>query len=125
MYPDDGEAKKIRGFMTLAIRALMPAKDLPEEMRRKLPRDVPGFTLARLAVAKEAQGRGIGELLLMEAMQRVYHAAQSVGGFALFVDAKEGAPSFYVKYGFQPLPGDGNILVLPIRSMPNFAAPPG
>jgi GNAT superfamily N-acetyltransferase len=117
---DEGDEKKILGFVTMAIRTLTPAADLPPEMRRKLPREVPGFTLARLAVAKEAQGRGIGEYLLFEAMERAYRASRSVGGFALFVDAKDGAASFYAKFGFQPMPDDPNTLVLPIASMPEF-----
>lgn len=41
-------------------------------------------------------------------------------GFALFVDAKDGAASFYENYGFQPLPDDPNTLVLPFASMPAF-----
>jgi hypothetical protein len=53
-------------------------------------------------------------------MERVFMAAQNVGGFALFVDAKDGAASFYAKYGFEPLPDDPDTLVMPIASMPKF-----
>jgi GNAT superfamily N-acetyltransferase len=120
VYADQVD-NKILGFMAMAIRSFTPSEDLPLEMRRRLPRGVPGFTLARLAVHKEAQGRGVGVHLLMEAMERAYQASQSVGGFGLFVDAKDGAASFYEKYGFQPFPSDRNILVLPIASMPDFS----
>lgn len=119
---DEVEPNKILGFVALAIRTLTPTEELPPEMRKKLPREVPGFTLARLAVAKEAQGRGIGEYLLLDAMERAYFASQSVGGVALFVDAKDGAASFYAKYGFQPLPDDPDTLVLAMKTMPKFDA---
>lgn len=53
-------------------------------------------------------------------MERVCQASRLVGGFAMFVDAKDGAVDFYKKYGFIQLPNDPDILVLPIASMPGF-----
>jgi ribosomal protein S18 acetylase RimI-like enzyme len=116
----EGRGKEVAAYVTMAMRGLSPTEELPPEMRKKLPRQMPGFTLARLAVSKAYQGKGLGEHLLLEAMERACRAAQSVGGFGLFVDAKEGAASFYEKYGFIPLPSDPTILVLPIASMPSF-----
>jgi GNAT superfamily N-acetyltransferase len=118
---DQAHPNKVAAYVTMALRGLSPTEDLPKEMQQKLPRQMPGFTLARLAVAKEHQRKGLGEYLLMEAMERAWRAAQSVGGFGLSVDAKDGAASFYEKYGFIPLPSDPNILVLPIASMPAFS----
>jgi ribosomal protein S18 acetylase RimI-like enzyme len=120
VYTDEGNTKKILGFVAMTIRALTPSSALSPEMRKKLPHQVPGFTLARLAVSMDAQRCGIGEFLLLDAMERVFMAAQNVGGFALFVDAKDGAASFYAKYGFEPLPDDPDTLVMPIASMPKF-----
>ena len=125
VYLDESNPGKILGFVAVAIRTLTPSAELPPEMRKKLPREVPGFTLARLAVAIDARGRGIGEYLLLDAMERTYHASQSVGGFALFVDAKDGAASFYANYGFTALPSDADTLVLPFASMPKFPSPAG
>lgn len=119
---DDAEPGKVLGFCTLAIRSLTATGELPQQMRRKLPRQVPGYTLARLGVAVEAQGQGHGARLLLEAMEKAYRASQNVGGFALFVDAKEGAASFYEHFGFRVCPDDADTLVLPIASMPKFLA---
>jgi len=119
---ENGQNDKIAGFFAMAMRALVPTEELPEEIRNKLPQKVPGFTLARLAVSKEHQGKGLGAYLMMEAMERAQRAAESVGGYALFVDAKDGAASFYEKFGFRPLPSDLNTLVLPMQSMPKFPA---
>lgn len=117
---DETQPAKIAAFVTLAIRTLTPASELPSDLQKKLPRQVPGFTLARLAVAKTHQRKHLGEFLLMEAMERVWRASQNVGGFALFVDAKDGAASFYEKYGFVAFPDAPDTLVFPIASMPSF-----
>lgn len=116
----DEKSAKVAGFFSMALRGLMSKEDLPEVMQKKLPRQIPGFTLARLAVDKDFQGHHLGEYLLLEAMERVQRAAENVGGFALFVDAKDGAASFYEKYGFVPLPSDPDTLVMPLASMPKF-----
>jgi GNAT superfamily N-acetyltransferase len=117
---DEAHPKLVVAYFTMALRGLSPTEELPKEMQKKLPLKMPGFTLARLAVATSHKGKGFGEFLLMEAIERAWRAAQSVGGFGLFVDAKDGAASFYEKYDFIPLPSDPNILVLPIASMPKF-----
>ena len=120
ILPEAGQHEKIAGFFAMAVRGLVPTGDLPEQTLRKLPQKVPGFTLARLAVSKDHQGKGLGAYLMMEAMERAQRAAKSVGGYALFVDAKDGAASFYEKFGFRPFPSDPNILVLPMAAMPKF-----
>ena len=117
---DDEQPTVVQGFVTMAIRDVTLKDDLPAGMAKKLPTNVAGYTLARLAVAVDAQQRGYGERLLFEAMERVCQASRLVGGFAMFVDAKDGAVDFYKKYGFIPLPNDPDILVLPIASMPAF-----
>jgi GNAT superfamily N-acetyltransferase len=117
---DDAAPKHILGFFAMAIRTLTPVGELPAEMRRKLPRQVPGYTLARLGVSLDAQGKGYGVRLLMEAMEKAYRASRNVGGFALFVDAKDGAASFYEHFGFKTIPDDPDTLVLPIASTPKF-----
>jgi predicted GNAT family N-acyltransferase len=117
---DDEQPEELIGFVTMAIRDVTPKEDLPLSMAKKLPMQVPGYTLARLAVSVNALKQALGEYLLFEAMERAYRASKLVGGFALFVDAKDGAAEFYKKYGFVPLPDDPDTLVLPIASMPEF-----
>lgn len=118
---DDNDPEKILGFVTLAIRPMTSKEDLPEEMRKKMPRSIAGFTLARLAVDVTVQGKGLGEHLLLDAMERAHRASDNVGGYALFVDAKDGAAGFYERYGFVPFPDDRDTLVMPIASMPDFS----
>lgn len=122
VHPDETDGTKVAGYFSMAMRSLVPKEDLPEEMQKRLPRHIPGYTLGRLAVAQEHQGQGLGAYLLLEAMERAQRAAENVGGFALFVDAKQGVASFYEKYGFKALPSDPDTLVLPIAAMPKFPA---
>ena len=116
---DDEAQGVVLGYFTMAIRPMTPRGDMPVSMVKKLPTNVPGFTLARLAVAKEQKGRRLGEMMLMAAMAKAKAAAEEVGGFALFVDAKDSdAASFYQKYGFIPFPSNPLILAIPIVSLP-------
>lgn len=115
---DDDEPGKIVGFFTVAIRRMTPKEDMPAGMVKKLPSNVPGYTLGRLAVDKAHQGKGYGADLLMAAMDKVKAAVTKVGGAALFVDAKdEKAAAFYAKYGFVPFPSDPLVLVIPTKDI--------
>ena len=94
------DSQTIIGFFTLTICEVRSVK-LPESIAKKYPAQVPGVKLARLAVARQWQRQGIGEILMVEAMQRALLVADTAGGIGLFVDAKdEVAQSYYARYGF-------------------------
>jgi GNAT superfamily N-acetyltransferase len=110
---DDEAPQTIIGFYALALRGLMPREALPPAMAKKLPSNVPGYTLARLAVAVPFQGAGCGSTLLADAIVRVQSIASQAGGPFLFVDAKDSkAANFYMFYGFTPFPSDPLTLAL-------------
>ncbi|MBV8667039.1 MAG: GNAT family N-acetyltransferase [Burkholderiaceae bacterium] len=115
---DEG-TRAIMGYYALAMRGLSSASDLPEHLGKRLPFQIPAITLARLAVSVNAQGQGIGEQLLVDAMTRAKQVAMQIGGNLLFVDAKDmDAARFYLKYGFVPMPGDPLVLCIPIATIP-------
>lgn len=94
------------GFYTLSSYTLA-LSDLPAEIARKLPRydAIPAALIGRLARDERARGRGLGELLLADAVRRIIGAGRSVAVFAIVVDAKdERAASFYRDFGFRPFP---------------------
>lgn len=92
---------------------------MPEDLTKKLPRKVPGIRLGRLAVDRSVQGQGLGEHLLMDAIDRSRRVLEHINIHALFVDAKdERAAPFYRKYGFRTLPDDFLKLVLPLTGLP-------
>jgi GNAT superfamily N-acetyltransferase len=109
--------KPILGFFSLTICQLK-SEGLSPAQSRRLPRDVSGVRLARLAVAKERQQQGIGKLLLVGAMQKVMQIFHNAGGIGLFVDAKDdSARVYYEQFGFVPLPSNPLQLFLPLETM--------
>lgn len=94
------------GFYSLSTYTLA-LNDLPAELARKLPRydAIPAARIGRLARDERVRGRGVGELLLADAVRRILGAASSVAVFAIVVDAKnDTAVAFYRRFGFQPFP---------------------
>ncbi|CAE6691376.1 GNAT family N-acetyltransferase [Candidatus Nitrotoga fabula] len=115
---DDNAPTVIIGFYALAIRRMTPRETLPAELARKFPSDIPGYTLARLAIANRSTGKGFGADLLVDAMYRAKQVSDQVGGAFLFVDAKDQtAANFYSHFGFIPLPDDPLTLVMPMSTI--------
>lgn len=90
-----------------------------EEVPENLPRyPVPVAHLGRLAVDKKAKGKGLGEVLLIDALRRVLKIADQLGIYAVEVIAlNESAKKFYLKYGFKSLLDDDLHLYLSIRTI--------
>lgn len=119
---DDELSETVMGFYALAISSMTTKEQLSPSMAKSLPLMVPGITLGRLAVATTAKEQGNGGILLVDAMIRAKYVASQVGGFALFVDAKdEAAAGFYAHFGFKPLPDDPMRLCIPTASIPEFS----
>jgi len=94
--------ERIHGFVTVSASSI-EIEDLPKQRQRRLPRyPLPVLRVARLAAAREAQGRGIGGLLLRYALTLAVNMSEEVGCIGVIVDAKEAAVSFYARYGFEP-----------------------
>jgi len=113
---DDAPAR-VLGFYALTACEVL-TQELPPDLARRLPRRVPGIRLGRLAIDRSVQRQGLGELLLLDAIERARAVLEHVGVHALFVDAKdERAANFYRKYGFRSLPTDSLKLVLPLPGL--------
>jgi ribosomal protein S18 acetylase RimI-like enzyme len=97
---------KMIGYYTLSNISI-PASDVPEHMKGKIPRDytdVPATLLGRLAVDSNSKGRGIGEKLLIDALKRSCYVSKTVASYAVLVDTiDQKAIDSYKKYGFTPL----------------------
>jgi GNAT superfamily N-acetyltransferase len=107
---------ELAGFYTLAA-ASVALSALAPDIARKLPCYplVPAALMGRLAVARSCQGKGLGGVLLGDALLRA--ARVELGVFAMLVDAKdEAAQSFYEHHGFTVLPGEARRLCLPIAT---------
>lgn len=108
----------VLGYYALAVRRRFPTETLPPQLAAVFPAATNATVLARLAVDLSQQGKGIGAVLLREAMQRVKEMAAVTGDVLLYVDAKDGQASFYTKYGFTPLPSNPQTLFMRIDEIP-------
>ena len=108
---------QIAGYYTLSA-ASFQKDDLPTELAKRLPHyPVPAAVIGRLAVDLRNQGRGFGETLLLDAIHRVVRAGDTIGVYAVVVDAlHDRAGAFYERYGFAPFPSEPLRLFLPIRT---------
>ena len=115
---DNADSKTILGFYSLSPASVEYART-PEIVRQGLSRhDVPGFRLARLAVDRSFQARGIGGQLLLAAGRRCLLAAAEVGGVVLVIDAKnESVARWYASYGAVPLLDSPLSLLLPLKTI--------
>ena len=106
------------GYYSLSAGGL-DATDLPEEFRHRLPRyPVPVVLLGRLAVAKSHQGKGLGAILIADALQRIVQASRMMAVFAVIVDAlNDRVAEFYQQFGFIPLPSQPLKLFLSMDSV--------
>jgi len=92
--------RPVIGYYSLAM-GRVEEEELPSSVARGGPRVVPVVLVARLAVDREAQGRGIGGELLWDALSRAFAANSLAAARAIVVDAlDERAASFYEHFGF-------------------------
>jgi predicted N-acetyltransferase YhbS len=95
--------RRVIGYYSLALGRVQE-EELPSPVARGGPRVVPVVLVARLAVDREAQGRGLGGELLWDAMSRAFAANALAAARAIVVDAvDEQAASFYEHFGFIPV----------------------
>lgn len=103
---------KVIAFYALAAGSILRA-EMPKSIARNSPTEIPVFLLARIAVVLTCQGKGVGRVLLKEAVLRCISAQQHVGAAALKVVAKnEVGIQFYKSNGFVASPTDPFTLYL-------------
>jgi hypothetical protein len=110
---------QVLGYYSLS--ALSVALDaIPEEQAKLFARypAVPVTLLGRLARDITQKNSGLGEFLLMDALQRAYRQSDSIASSAVIVDAKsERAACFYQDYGFLLFPESPRRLFLPMKTI--------
>jgi GNAT superfamily N-acetyltransferase len=88
------------GYYALASGAIT-VESAPGRFRRNMPDPIPVAVLARLAVDRNWQAKGIGRALFRDAALRVAHAADVIGIRGIVVHAiSEEAKNFYIALGF-------------------------
>jgi len=110
--------KQVLGYYSISAGAI-DRDNLPAHAAKRFPSfPIPVARLARLAVDREFQGRGLGEHLLLDSLNRVLRASSDVGIVAVLLDAKhEKAKRFYARYEFESLPDQPLTLWLPMAAI--------
>ena len=111
------EANKIIGYYALASGAVNVAA-APGRFRRNMPDPIPVVVLARLAVDRAHQGRGLGRALVRDSARRVVHAAHAIGIRGILVHAISAeAKAFYLSLGFDPSPIESMTLMVTLSDL--------
>lgn len=113
--PDEG---LVVGYYAVSTHRVV-YEALPAAEAKGLPRlDIPVVLIGRLAVDQSVQGRGLGALLLVDALRRSLQISEQVGIRAVEVDAlDDAARNFYLKFGFRSLLDDPRHLFLPMQEI--------
>lgn len=116
------EPTHVVGYYTLSP-ATVSAEGVPEAVRIKLPRypELPAALLGRLAVDAAYVGKGLGSLLVANALRRT-EAQRDLPVMFLVVDAYAGARGFYQERGFVPILGSRTRLFFALSRLSRSAA---
>jgi predicted N-acetyltransferase YhbS len=92
---------RVAGYFSLTVGSVRRA-DAPAKLVRGMPAYPVGTVLlARLAVDQSQQGKGVGAMLLAEALRKAVAAGQVAAARLIVVDAvDEDAAALYQRFGF-------------------------
>ncbi|MEO0458103.1 MAG: GNAT family N-acetyltransferase [Cyanobacteria bacterium P01_A01_bin.114] len=115
----DAPEPDVLGYYTLSAYAV-DVSALDKSSAKRLPRypALPATLLGRLAIDNHQKGKGLGELLLMDALRKSLAATTQVASVAVIAEAlNETALTFYLKYGFQSFNQEPMQLYLPMKTV--------
>ena len=106
------------GYYSLAFGSVA-REQTPKRVKKGLARHpVPVMILARLAIDQGMQGKGLGQGLLKDALERTVRAADIGGLRAMLVHAKDdSARVFYEHFNFEPSPTDPYHLFMLLKDL--------
>jgi len=114
---EEDHPKIILGYFTLTICEVIPA-DIPDPRLQRYPHPIPAAKLVRLAVSLKHQKKGMGKILMIEALRRTIAISENAGLIGIFVDAKDKfAADYYQQYEFIPHENNPLLLFLPIETI--------
>jgi GNAT superfamily N-acetyltransferase len=109
----------VAGYYTLATTGVLTTA-LPPEIAQRLPRYpvMPAMLLGRLARDLRFRGRGVGDLLLSNALRHCLRLSEEIASVGVVVDAiDDDARAFYERYGFSRFPDDAHRLIIPMATV--------
>jgi GNAT superfamily N-acetyltransferase len=111
----------VAGYYTVSSDNI-PIDDLSADLVKKLKlphyNTIPATLIGRLARDSSYRGKGIGELLLSNALKLAWETSHRIASWAVTVDSKdEKARRFYLDFGFIPFTDTEKRLYLPMRTI--------
>lgn len=106
----------IVGFYTLTMTSI-DLKALTGSLLVKHKNASSAGLIARLAIDKKYKAKGLGQWLLISALNKMLSASDVVGFPLIVVDAKDGAKEFYLKFGFKAFQSSDNKLFITIADV--------
>ena len=115
---------RVVGYYSLAVSAVL-YEEAPERMAKGLARHpVPILLMARFAVDKDFQGKGIGTGLFKDALKRCLNISREAAVRAFMVHAKdEEAKALYQRYGMLECPVNPFHLYFLMKDIGRFLRP--
>lgn len=107
---------RVVGYYSLSAHKVARG-EVPGKVGRGGPVEIPAVMIGKLALDASRHGRGLGAVLLADALTRILAATRIVAARVVVVDAlDESVAPFYEHYGFTRIPGSLR-LVRRIRSI--------
>lgn len=112
----ENDNTKIVGYYTVTS-AEIDVNSLPNNIKH------PGYPVSssricRLAVDKKHKGKGLGNILLKDALSKIIRASEIIGIFSVIVDAKDdSAKEFYKRYGFVEFKNEPMMLFFSVKTI--------
>jgi predicted N-acetyltransferase YhbS len=113
----EADPGRIVGYYTLSQTAVA-MRELPEAVTKRLPRypQLGATLIGRLARDLTWKGKGVGRLLLIDALRRCVRHSAEVGAVLVVTDPKDDkARAFYESHGFRAL--DGRRMFMPMSEL--------
>jgi len=115
----DDYTRDLIGYYTLSSYSIN-ADAIPNSLKVNAPRNyarLPATLLGRLAIDLKFQGKGLGEFVLMNALERALDASIKIASLAVIVDPiDKAAENFYSQYGFVKCK-DNNKMLLSMKTI--------
>ena len=118
------EDQRLVGYYSLAVGQI-DTFEAPDRVRKGMGAyPIPVVILARLAVAMQDRGRGVGIGMLQDAIRRTVAIAEQAGVRALLTHPiDEDAARFYLRFGFEASPAQEQQLLLLLKNARRLLVP--
>ncbi|EFM56507.1 GNAT family N-acetyltransferase [Brucella inopinata] len=118
---------ELMGFYALNVHSV-DYQDLPAQYAKNRPShgNIPAAYISMIGVNSRFQGQGLGETLLVDAMERIVMIADQIGISVIMLDVLDCGNEkntarrlrlYTEKFGFTPLPSNPLRLFIPIKTI--------